>query len=218
MSVTLQALLLQKAVNRHFAFSTQENATVTRTFLLHGLVLSIIYRFYWLLQGSQRIDYYRKYHNIPWNGPKRNWKQCLCKILGWQTKSIMVCYDIFCSGQLDRPDSPMAQFKTATIPCQLHPQKRPMLTDAQTAFEWQKEDVDTFLKVNSTWQKAISDLILAHHRRPTGSYSSRDNRRKFSFTLTLALLNLTVNFHREHSIVSTSCPWVSEDDPSLTQA
>ena len=31
--------------------------------------------------------------------PKRNWKQCLCKILGWQTKSIMVCYDIFWSGQ-----------------------------------------------------------------------------------------------------------------------
>ena len=31
--------------------------------------------------------------------PKRNWKQCLCKILGWQTKSIMVCYGIFWSGQ-----------------------------------------------------------------------------------------------------------------------
>ena len=35
--------------------------------------------------------------------PKRNWRQCLCKILGWQTKSIMVCYDIFCSGQLEKP-------------------------------------------------------------------------------------------------------------------
>ena len=33
------------------------------------------------------------------NGPKRNWKQCLCKIFEWPTKSIMVCYDIFCSGQ-----------------------------------------------------------------------------------------------------------------------
>ena len=32
--------------------------------------------------------------------PKRNWRQCLCKILEWPTKSIMVCYDIFCSGQL----------------------------------------------------------------------------------------------------------------------
>ena len=32
-------------------------------------------------------------------GPKRNWRQCLCKILGWQTKSIMVCYGIFWSGQ-----------------------------------------------------------------------------------------------------------------------
>ena len=126
-------------------------------------------------------------------------------------------YGIFCSGQLHRPDSPMAQFKTATIPCQLQPQKRPMLTDAQTAFEWQKEDVDTFRKVNSKWQKTISDLILAHHRRPTGSYSSQDDSRKFSFTLTLALLNLTVNFHRVHSIVSTSCPWVSEDDPSLIE-
>ena len=31
--------------------------------------------------------------------PKRNWRQCLCKILGWQTKSIMVCYGIFWSGQ-----------------------------------------------------------------------------------------------------------------------
>ena len=150
--------------------------------------------------------------------PKRNWKQCLCKILGWQTKSIMLCYGIFCSGQLHRPDSPMAQFKTATTPGQLQPQKRPILTDAQTAFEWQKQDVDTFRKVNSTWQKTISDSILAHHRRPTGSYSSQDDSRKFSFTLTLALLNLTVNFHRVHSIVSTSCPWVSEDDPSLTQA
>ena len=28
------------------------------------------------------------------NGPKRNWKQCLCKILGWQTENIMVCYGI----------------------------------------------------------------------------------------------------------------------------
>ena len=32
--------------------------------------------------------------------PKRNWRQCLCKILGWQTKTIMVCYGIFWSGQL----------------------------------------------------------------------------------------------------------------------
>ena len=35
-----------------------------------------------------------------WNGPKRNWKQCLCKILGGQTKSIMGCYGVFWSGQL----------------------------------------------------------------------------------------------------------------------
>ena len=26
--------------------------------------------------------------------PKRNWRQCLCKIFGWQTKSFMVCYGI----------------------------------------------------------------------------------------------------------------------------
>ena len=25
-----------------------------------------------------------------YNGPKRNWKQCLCKILAGQTKSVMV--------------------------------------------------------------------------------------------------------------------------------
>ena len=31
---------------------------------------------------------------------QRNWRQCLCKILGWQTKSVMVCYGIFWSGQL----------------------------------------------------------------------------------------------------------------------
>ena len=31
--------------------------------------------------------------------PRENWRQCLCKILGWQTKSIVVCYGIFCSGQ-----------------------------------------------------------------------------------------------------------------------
>ena len=31
--------------------------------------------------------------------PKRNWRQCLCKILEWQTKSIIVCYGIFWSGQ-----------------------------------------------------------------------------------------------------------------------
>ena len=31
--------------------------------------------------------------------PKRNWRQCVCKILGWQTKSIMVCYGTFWSGQ-----------------------------------------------------------------------------------------------------------------------
>ena len=34
------------------------------------------------------------------NGPKGNWKQCLCKLLGRQTKSIMVCYGIFWSVQL----------------------------------------------------------------------------------------------------------------------
>ena len=33
--------------------------------------------------------------------PKRNWRQCLRKILGWQTNSIMVCYGSFCSGQLN---------------------------------------------------------------------------------------------------------------------
>ena len=33
------------------------------------------------------------------NGPKRNWKQCLCKILTRKPISIMVCYGIFCSGQ-----------------------------------------------------------------------------------------------------------------------
>ena len=33
--------------------------------------------------------------------PKSNWRQCcLCKILEWQTKIIMVCYGIFWSGQL----------------------------------------------------------------------------------------------------------------------
>ena len=32
--------------------------------------------------------------------PKRNWRKCSCKILGWQTKSIMICYGIFWSGQL----------------------------------------------------------------------------------------------------------------------
>ena len=35
--------------------------------------------------------------------PKRNWRQCLCKILGWETKSIMVCYSIFWSGQFLYP-------------------------------------------------------------------------------------------------------------------
>ena len=35
-----------------------------------------------------------------YNGPKRNWKQSLCIILGWQTKNIAVCCGIFCSGQL----------------------------------------------------------------------------------------------------------------------
>ena len=34
-----------------------------------------------------------------WPLQKRNWKQCLCKILGWQTKSVMVCYGIFWGGQ-----------------------------------------------------------------------------------------------------------------------
>ena len=31
----------------------------------------------------------------PFLTPKRNWRQYLCKSLGWQTKSIMVCYGIF---------------------------------------------------------------------------------------------------------------------------
>ena len=30
----------------------------------------------------------------PFPTPKSNWRQYLCKILGWQTKSIMVCYGI----------------------------------------------------------------------------------------------------------------------------
>ena len=32
--------------------------------------------------------------------PQKNLRKCLCKILGWQTKSIMVCSGIFWSGQL----------------------------------------------------------------------------------------------------------------------
>ena len=35
--------------------------------------------------------------------PEGNWTQCLCKLLEWQSKSIMVCYVIFCSGQLQTP-------------------------------------------------------------------------------------------------------------------
>ena len=35
--------------------------------------------------------------------PEGNWRQCLCKILEWQSKSIMVCYGILCSGQLQTP-------------------------------------------------------------------------------------------------------------------
>ena len=30
--------------------------------------------------------------------PKQNWRQWLCKILGWQTKGIMVCHGTFCRG------------------------------------------------------------------------------------------------------------------------
>ena len=32
--------------------------------------------------------------------PKRNWRQCLCNILEWPTKSIMVCQGIFWSAKL----------------------------------------------------------------------------------------------------------------------
>ena len=58
------------------------------------------------------IDHSRKYHNIPWAlslvslGPKRNWKQCLHKILELPTKSVMVCYGIFWNGQLYSQQSP----------------------------------------------------------------------------------------------------------------
>ena len=66
------------------------------------------------------IDHYRKYHNIPqcslFVTPKLclsivfsfSWGHCnsqeklktmFLQMLGWQTKSIMVCYGIFCSGQ-----------------------------------------------------------------------------------------------------------------------
>ena len=34
---------------------------------------------------------------------KRNWKKCLCKILGWQTKIIMVYNGILWSGQFRPP-------------------------------------------------------------------------------------------------------------------
>ena len=62
-------------------------------------------------------DQYRKYYDIPSLclspqnfalfsvsfkailTPKRNWRQCLYKISWWQTKSIMVCYAFFWSGQ-----------------------------------------------------------------------------------------------------------------------
>ena len=58
--------------------------------------------------ACNKISQYQKYHNnLPlcfqnfaealflfslgtYNGPKRYWKQCLCKILEGQTKSIMV--------------------------------------------------------------------------------------------------------------------------------
>ena len=52
-------------------------------FVTSKFYISIVFSFSWEL-----------------NGLRRNWKQCLCNILGWQTKSIMVCYGIFWSGQL----------------------------------------------------------------------------------------------------------------------
>ena len=42
--------------------------------------------------------------------PKRNWRQCLCKIFGLQTKSIMVFYGIFWSGQY-----PIASFSISLV-------------------------------------------------------------------------------------------------------
>ena len=35
--------------------------------------------------------------------PEGNWRQCLSQILEWRSKSIMVCYGIFCSGSIANP-------------------------------------------------------------------------------------------------------------------
>ena len=44
--------------------------------------------------------------------PKRNWRQCLRSILGWQTKSIMVRYGIFWSGHCELSSSYIQTGKT----------------------------------------------------------------------------------------------------------
>ena len=55
-----------------------------------------------LCLSPQNLAYWNIVFSFSWGhlSPKRNWRHCLCKILGWQAKSIMVCYGIFWSGQL----------------------------------------------------------------------------------------------------------------------
>ena len=58
--------------------------------------------------------------------------------------------------------------------------------------------------------ESLSHRLLLDH--PRGSQSGQQNVCGESY----CKIDLTEHFHHKHSIVLTSCPWVSEDAPSQT--
>ena len=79
--------VMEKQLNRHlknnWPLQKIRYQTIILFFVTPKFCISIVFGFFWELK---------------W--PQWNWKQCLCKLLGWQTKNIMVCYGIFRRGQL----------------------------------------------------------------------------------------------------------------------
>ena len=110
-----------------------------------------------------------------WNGAKRKWKQCLRKILWWQTKRIKVCYGILWSGQLKcfskNTTSPLEHLK----PCL---KRFPVLNKGWRIYR--KGHVRTTMYLSFHCDTAIQNCFGA--KRDLGLNSISDNRTSINFS------------------------------------
>ena len=91
--------LSRRSVAKSLCSNELKTSRCTFLWLFYQLKLQFVIKSHWLgnyiifniVTGILRLHFLSVF---PIDHSKRNWRQCLCKILGWQTKSIMVCSGI----------------------------------------------------------------------------------------------------------------------------